>query len=540
MELEKVSRMKFSSPLNCEPGVRLQTVEVATRFQIPSFQIVGLAGREVTEARERIRSAMEACEFKFPKKRVILNLAPADVNKRGTGADLAMALAVLAAGLKNPFRSGLVVASGELSLNGDVRPVGQMVRAVVTALECRADVLLIAKDDADSAADALGLIEGARLKVVPVSTLREAWNYIRTQRGTRPISARNPGVTRREVSPLPQLCFSAPVGRILGIAAAGGHHLLILGPRGTGKSQAIEGLTTLVDASDPKSRLQRELVRELGGGTSETDSPIRRVGIHARAPALVGGIRNGYPVPGEFSLAHGGLLICDELPEWSRDAREALREPLETGFVQLTRAGASVRFPAGFQLAATGNFCPCGELSSGSTGQRCRCSSRMRRMYLERLSGPVTERIDLVFSMESSRTADRVIGVGEIAEQAQEVRNRIRARWGRMPRDIPAEDLENILALFGSETRRDFERITSDGSLRSRHKILRVALTLAEWAGSGRDPGRREFLEAKFYRFERLLEEVCVAETVLRPSGETHVQKNSHGGKNFSHDFRVR
>jgi len=528
----------FGAPLHREVIPTLQWVEVASSFQIPSFQIIGLPSPEVAEARDRIRSAIEAMGEEFPKRRVVLNLSPASVRKRGTGLDLAMALAILASkapiDLETSFKVR-IVAWGELGLDGRVKPIGQITRTLFASWQAGADFLIISQEDYSMALDALAGIKGSQECsdsppiLVPVENLREAWDLIVSK---RILKNEQPELPAREAihsvhfdhSTL--LPLSPALERIVGVAALGSHHLLLLGPKGTGKSHALDWLVALQEQVSPDLRLKTALLEELRNfqsavgqlSSQKNHFPVRRVGPQVKAPALVGGVTASGVQVGEFSLADGGVLIADELPEWSRDSREALREPLERGKVSLNRIHGSAEMPACFVLAANGNLCPCGGLPAGiskssvSEGHSdefvpsaCICPERLRKNYLMRLSGPVLDRIDLFFlSVEFPRknsggAVDSKSAYDRIKEKINRCGELNRARWGGPAGLITSQRLEELLS-ENPKWRQEIERIPVS-SLRRRHKLLRVALSLSAWDELDQ-PTAIHFFEASCYRHE--------------------------------------
>jgi magnesium chelatase family protein len=540
--------MRIAAPLTSEPLPILQRIEVASSLSIPSFQLIGLAGPEVAEARERVRAAIEASGFEFPRRRVIVNLSPASIRKRGTGIDLAMALAVLASAdgadseSKYPFE---VVAWGELGLDGKVKPAGKLMRGICAAWEAGSNLLLVSRDELAEAHSVMTLLEqsgefGARPpRLIGVENLREAWTRLtapdlekeiehpRLRIGDLKLAA-GPE-TARHLLPLPPL-----LERLIGVAAAGKHHMILLGPRGSGKSHALEWLIALQPPAPAPLQVQQRLIRELAGIPSSNDpgssceSPVRRVGIQCRPAALLGGTSIATIRPGEFSLAHGGLLVADELPEWPRDSREALREPLERGCITLTRAEGSLELPARFMLAANGNLCPCGgwppEFRSPRAGQfsvpLCHCSESERRHYLNRLSGPLLDRVDIgaIIAPENpGEPRPAAQALARLRERCARAREMALRTWEKLPGDLASGDLERLLKA-NPAWREALDANSS--SLRARHKILRLALSLCAWDAPEIDriarPTSAHFLEAWAHRPERILD-------AIRPGRATSV-----------------
>jgi magnesium chelatase family protein len=551
MNEEKAQITRIGAPLSGEPHPALQWIEIASFLQIPSFQIIGLPAPEVAEARERVRAAIEASGLDFPRRRVVANLSPAHIRKRGTGVDLALALAVLheSYGVARSVRADTVVAWGELGLDGIIKPAGSLTRAAYAAWEGGADRMIVACDELNDARDTLAWIRESRLlpgtgpRILGAESLLDAWAILKEGGEGAGAAPGNPA-ENREISKTGRsdwkewaetgdsaeagsmlLPISGSMERVLGAAAAGAHHLILLGPRGTGKSQAMEWLAALQPPAEPAARVRHALLEELSplsGRASFESHAVRRVSAQARPSALIGGATASAVRPGEFSLAHGGLLMADEFPEWARDAREALREPLERGMVTVTRANRAVELPARFTLAANGNLCPCGgwprELprpplaSPGASAAgtkrppRCKCGESAKRAYLARLSGPILDRIDLVVLVEglgNPREAgepDSVSQLRRLRHQVSRARSICEKRWGGLPGQLPAVALEKLLEENPSwRPQLDPAKFSS---FRARHKVLRVALTLTAWEEAA-EPGFAQFAEAMMYRPER-------------------------------------
>jgi magnesium chelatase family protein len=521
----------------------LQQIEVATFFQLPSFQIIGLPGPEVAEAKERVRSAIEASQMEFPRKRVILNLSPASIRKRGTGLDLAMALAVLALGDSWDVH---LAAWGELGLDGKVKAAGQLTRTLYAAWQGQVTYLLLSRDEYEKAASALRWIgeshelSGTPPILVPVTSLEEAWQLIAQRelesfRTTRieganlnqgfaeQTSVESPAGTSPKNSPRAEeggsslLTLSPFLERMIGVAAAGQHHFFLLGPRGTGKSHALEWFIAVHPPVSPADRLHHHLLAELAESSSRTHSdgdnlPIRRVSSQVRPAALIGGANSVQIRPGEYSLAHGGILIADELPEWPRDSRESLREPLERGKVTLSRVQGSLELSARFLLAANGNLCPCGgwPLQMPVTIKklsRCRCTLTARQNYLAKLSGPILDRMDMIVLFTEPpvpQNADTLASerLQFLLKKVLATQKFLKARWGNIPGRLSGADLEALVRKYPN-----WNKLLDDLnfiSLRSRHKILKLALTLSAWDEAD-SPSPSHFMEAFFYRPERYL-----------------------------------
>lgn len=529
-------RMRIGAPLNHDPTPILQWVEVASTLQLPGFHLVGLPNAEVNEARERVRAATEASGFEFPKRRLTLNLSPAYIRKRGTGLDLAIALAVIqSANHATPSEGELpvIVAWAELGLDGRLKPVGQVLRSVYACWRLGPSVLIVSEEDGEAAHEALQLIQAAEsqgsrsVEIRAVRSLREAWDLLEAIAAGRslaapPASPRCAVDTREEAPPL--LPLPQALERLVCVAATGAHHLLLLGPRGTGKTHALDWLAALQPPQAPESCLRHRLIAELreARGT-KVPPPIRRVSSQVKPAALLGTATPSGVRPGELSLADGGLVIADEFPEWHRDARECLREPLERGMISLARAPQAIELPARFTLAANGNLCPCGgwppELPMPTISEdlrrppKCRCGSRDRNRYFSRLSGPILDRIDLVsLVLSSSPKAGRGKRGKRVSQETTErlsllreriktTRDRLTASLGAISSQLSLPDLETMMKLHPDWENGFFP--ADRFSLRTRHKILRVALTLAAWDGAA-VPKPEHFAEASMYRPERI------------------------------------
>jgi magnesium chelatase family protein len=459
------------------------TVEVHLGPGLPAFHIVGLPDAEVREAKDRVRAALHQARFEFPARRITVNLAPADLPKDSSRFDLPIAIGILAASgqLKGEALASHEFA-GELSLTGELRPVrGALAMALGAGKAGRAFVL-----PAQSAAQA-ALAEG--VCILPAKSLLEVCAHVAGEALLAPY--RNGSVI--ELPQYPDLCEvkgQAHAKRALEIAACGSHALLMLGPPGTGKSMLAARLPGILPPMSEAEALDSAAV--LSASSSGFDAarwrtrPYRAPHHGASAAALIGGGLS--PRPGEISLAHHGVLFLDELPEFPRDALEALREPLESGSVAIARAARHATYPARFQLVAAMNPCPCGHL--GDPSGRCRCTPDQVARYRGKVSGPLLDRIDLKIEVPRPRESE-MTGASE-AETSAAVRNRVRAaRERQLARQAkpnawlqPRETAHHCAIDSDAESllKQAIARLSL--SARGYHRVLRVARSIADLEGN--------------------------------------------------------
>ncbi len=464
------------------------TVEADVSKGLPSYDIVGLPDTAVKESKERVRSAVKNSALFFPNHKITVNLAPASLKKEGSAFDLPLAVSILTACGEIPEVGEDTVFIGELALNGDLRPVSGVLPIVISARDKGFKKFILPYENRKEA----GYVQG--VETYAPKNLTEVVAHLKGESLLQPIQTQSFENAKNKDKKTYDLSFvkGQPIAkRALEVAITGGHNILFVGPPGSGKTMLARSIPSVLPDMSFEEALEitkiHSIAGTLGGDGIVSVRPFRSPHHTATTVSLCGG-GNKSVHPGEISLAHGGVLFLDELPEYKRSSLESLRQPLEDGVITVSRAGGTVAYPASFMLCASMNPCPCGNF--GSKKVRCNCTANEIRRYRARVSGPLLDRIDIQVEVDGVEYDDLVSETVEessaqVKRRADEARKIQRARF--------AESKITQNAEMGEKELREFCKLDKDGeavlkeafenlnlSARARSRILKVARTIAD------------------------------------------------------------
>ncbi len=456
-------------------------VEVHLSQGLPAVTMVGLPEAAVRESKDRVRSAIINSGFQFPNRRLTINLAPADLPKDGARLDLPIAIGILAAsGQIDETVLAHYEFIGELALNGDLRGIAGAL-AVSRALKAAQRILIVPKENADEAVKVDGV------KVLQADNLKAVCQHLMNEQQLSQAEHKASYQSANYQLDLADVKGQHQARRALEIAAAGGHSLLFCGSPGTGKTLMASRLPTILPPLNDHEALEVASIYSIANSDYDYGTrPFRQVHHTTSAVALVGG--GSSPKPGEITLANRGVLFLDEIPEFDRKVLEVLRQPIENKEIVISRANSQVRFPANFQLVAAMNPCPCGYY--GDKSGRCQCRPEQIKRYQEKLSGPLLDRIDLHITVPALpasdlQSAQRGESSAVVRERVIQAYQRQQARQGKANNELSPSELDQFAPLGDAESRiLAMAQSRLNLSARGYHRVLRVARTIADLAGS--------------------------------------------------------